>query len=99
MKLFTGTRLTRFTRSKGQVTRDKKLVTAHFEQAGKLRRASAETVLQALGRVPDLDGLDLDRASVQLERGRIVVDDRMRTTAPNVFAAGDCTGSPNQAIL
>jgi pyruvate/2-oxoglutarate dehydrogenase complex dihydrolipoamide dehydrogenase (E3) component len=99
MKLFTGTRLTRFTQSKGRatpgkelVTRDKKLVTAHFEQAGKLRRASAETVLQALGRVPDLDGLNLNRAGVQVERGRIVVDDRMRTTAPNVFAAGDCTG-------
>jgi pyruvate/2-oxoglutarate dehydrogenase complex dihydrolipoamide dehydrogenase (E3) component len=92
MKVFTGTKLTRFTRARNKTARGKGLVTAHFEQAGKQRRSSAETILQALGRVPDLQGLDLDRAGVAMDRGRIVVDNRMRTTAPNIFAAGDCTG-------
>lgn len=52
----------------------------------------AGTVLVATGFAPFTDGLALDRAGVELDdRGAIVIDDHMRTTAPNIFAIGDVT--------
>jgi pyruvate/2-oxoglutarate dehydrogenase complex dihydrolipoamide dehydrogenase (E3) component len=50
-------------------------------------------VLLAVGRVPNTADLGLDRAGVAVdERGYIVVDDELRTTAPGVWAVGDCNG-------
>lgn len=47
-------------------------------------------LLVAVGRVPGTDGLDLDRAGVTLDKGRVVTDERLRA-ARTVWAAGDCT--------
>ena len=53
----------------------------------------AELLLLAVGRTPVTSGLDLARAGVQVDdRGHVVTDERMRTSAPGVFAAGDVTG-------
>jgi mercuric reductase len=53
----------------------------------------AEQVLVAAGRRPNTDGMGLEEASVELlPNGGIKVDDRMRTTRPGVYAAGDVTG-------
>jgi pyruvate/2-oxoglutarate dehydrogenase complex dihydrolipoamide dehydrogenase (E3) component len=50
-------------------------------------------VLLAVGRVPNTDDLGLDRAGVQVdERGYIVVDDGLATSAPGIWALGDCNG-------
>ena len=57
-------------------------------------RAEAEALLLAVGRRPRVAGLDLERASVELERGAIRVDKDLRTTNPRVYAAGDVTGGP-----
>jgi NAD(P) transhydrogenase len=55
----------------------------------------AEKVLVASGRVGNTNGLGLEAASVETdERGRIVVDEIFRTSAPTVYAAGDVIGSP-----
>jgi NAD(P) transhydrogenase len=52
-----------------------------------------DTVLFAAGRVANTEGLDLEAAGVRLDsRGRIVVDERFRTSAPGVYAAGDVLG-------
>ncbi|MCL4800702.1 MAG: NAD(P)/FAD-dependent oxidoreductase [Burkholderiales bacterium] len=49
-------------------------------------------VLVAAGRRPRTAGLGLERAGVALdERGFVRVDERQRTTAPGVYAIGDCT--------
>jgi mercuric reductase len=59
-----------------------------------LRLASSE-LLVATGRRPVLDGLDLENAGVELDdRGGLVLDETLRTTNPNVLAAGDVTGAP-----
>jgi mercuric reductase len=59
---------------------------------GELR---AERLLVATGRTPNTRALELDAAGVKLdEHGAIVIDDRMRTSAPNIYAAGDCTDRP-----
>ena len=86
MAVYTGAKLTRFTKKNGRTT-------THFLQGGRRRRASAETVFQALGRVPNIKSLNLSKAGVDVENGRILVDNQMRTSAKNVFAVGDCVGT------
>ncbi len=50
-------------------------------------------LLLAIGRVPNTDDLGLDAAGVQTdEQGYIIVDDTLRTTAPNVWALGEVNG-------
>lgn len=53
----------------------------------------AEQVLAASGRRPNVKDLDLEKARIQVAAsGGIEVDDFMRTTHPDVYAAGDVTG-------
>ncbi len=85
MVVHTRTKLTEFTK-RG------KLVTAHFHQNGKRRRASAEIIFQALGRIPNLRGLELENAGVKVNGGRIRVNGWMQTSASHIYAAGDCVG-------
>ncbi|MER6445356.1 mycothione reductase [Streptomyces venezuelae] len=50
----------------------------------------ADTLLVAVGRTPNSDRIDADRAGIDLhDDGRVVVDAFQRTTAPGVFALGD----------
>ena len=52
-------------------------------------------LLAALGRTPNTSGIGLDRAGIEVtEKGHIRVNDRLETTAPNVWAIGECAGSP-----
>jgi pyruvate/2-oxoglutarate dehydrogenase complex dihydrolipoamide dehydrogenase (E3) component len=63
-----------------------------FDHQGKITSASAEEILFALGRVPNTTGIGLEKAGVQTHQGRIICDESMRTSAPHIFAAGDCVG-------
>jgi len=63
-----------------------------FEHNGQTIRAHAEEVFYALGRVPNIRGLGLEKVGVQVEYERIVTDESMQTTVPHIYAAGDCTG-------
>ncbi|MCC6193072.1 MAG: mercuric reductase [Burkholderiales bacterium] len=62
------------------------------------RRDGTETTLAAThlliaaGRTLNVDGLGLDAAGVAMERGRIVVDDRLRTSRRHIYVAGDAAG-------
>jgi pyruvate/2-oxoglutarate dehydrogenase complex dihydrolipoamide dehydrogenase (E3) component len=50
-------------------------------------------MLLAVGRRPNTDDLGLDRAGVSVdEHGYIVIDDQLRTSAPGIWALGDCNG-------
>ena len=49
-------------------------------------------LLLAVGRRPNLDGLDLENAGVAYERTGIKVDARLRTTNKNIYAIGDVAG-------
>jgi dihydrolipoamide dehydrogenase len=63
-----------------------------FEHEGETKRVLAEEIFFALGRVPNVASLALDRIGVQLEFGRIVTNKHMQTTVPHIYAVGDCTG-------
>ena len=55
----------------------------------------ADRLLVATGRTPNTGALNLEGAGVKVDgRGAIVVDGHMRTSAPNIYAAGDCTDQP-----
>jgi len=55
----------------------------------------ADEVLVATGRAPNSVGLGLEAAGVATDaRGAVAVDERLRTTNPRVWAAGDVTGAP-----
>jgi len=52
-----------------------------------------DTILFAAGRLPNTKGFGLDAAGVAVnDRGRIIVDAELRTTAKNIYAAGDVLG-------
>ena len=52
----------------------------------------ADEIILALGRRPDVDGLNLEAAGIQFDAGGIKVDDYLQTTAGKVLAIGDVTG-------
>ena len=55
-------------------------------------RAEGEVLMLASGRVANIADLQLELADVQVSDKGIIVDEQMRTSASNVWAAGDCTG-------
>ncbi len=61
---------------------------------------TVDTLLIAAGRRPNSDRLNLERAGVEVDsRGFIKVDNKMKTTNPNIYAAGDVAGTPKPAML
>ena len=55
----------------------------------------ASDILVAVGRMPNTDRIDAARAGVNLDgRGYIRVNERLQTTAVDVWAMGECAGSP-----
>ena len=48
-----------------------------------------EQVLLALGRVPNLEGLGVERNGLETTKAGLVVDERLRTSVPGIWAAGD----------
>jgi pyruvate/2-oxoglutarate dehydrogenase complex dihydrolipoamide dehydrogenase (E3) component len=98
-----GDALTQYFRDEGiGVVAHTKLLGAHrrdgkkvvrFEADGAVRDVAADEIFYALGRAPNVDGLDLERANVAYDRsGGIAVDATLRTTNPKIFAVGDATG-------
>jgi pyruvate/2-oxoglutarate dehydrogenase complex dihydrolipoamide dehydrogenase (E3) component len=70
-------------------------VRLHVLQGGTERILEGTHLLVAAGRTPNTAGIGLELAGVELtDRGHIKVDERLRTTAPDVWAIGDCAGSP-----
>jgi pyruvate/2-oxoglutarate dehydrogenase complex dihydrolipoamide dehydrogenase (E3) component len=51
--------------------------------------ATADEILLAVGRAPNIEGLDLESAGVKYDGNGVIVDDRLMTSNPRIFAAGD----------
>jgi len=91
IQVFTGTKLT-------DAGRKGKLKSVTFEQNGKRITVFAEEILFALGRSPNTGSLDLAKADVKMaENGRVITNAKMQTSAPHIYAAGDCCG-PHEIV-
>jgi pyruvate/2-oxoglutarate dehydrogenase complex dihydrolipoamide dehydrogenase (E3) component len=90
IRVFTGTKLL-------DAKRNGKLKTITFEHEGKTISVTVGEILFALGRVPNTASLGLENAGVRTENGRIITNGKMQTSAPHIYAAGDCTG-PHEIV-
>ena len=70
-------------------------VRVHLNDAHGKRTIEGTDLLVATGRKANTDKIGLEQTGVQLgEHGYIKVNDRLETTAENIWAMGDCAGSP-----
>ena len=90
LTIFTGTKITAI-----EPTHSGRRIT--FERDGKTLAVECGQILNALGRRPDLDGLDLKAAHVDLAGPRVGANERQQTSQPHIFAAGDCCG-PHEIV-
>ena len=59
------------------------------------RTIEGSDILVAAGRIPSTRGIGLEEAGIELDdRGYIRVNERLETSAPDVWAMGECAGSP-----
>ncbi len=71
-----------------------------LEVAGRSRELAVDAVLLATGRRPATDDLGLEAAGIDVdERGAIVIDEHLRTSAHGVYALGDVHGGAQQTYL
>jgi len=72
-----------------RIDRQDGTVVARWERAGSRGDIEADAVLVAAGRTPNVEALNLPAAGVAAGRGGIKVNERLQTSNPRVFAAGD----------
>ena len=75
-----------------EVAKAGRALQVRFSTGGEGGAVDADQVLLAVGRSPYTEGLGAEAAGVKLERGRVVVDDHLRTSAAGVWAIGDVIG-------
>jgi len=80
-----------------RIEKDGKLFSAVFEHNGQTREVTAEALLNALGRKPAVDGLELAHAGVPLENGAVPTSPTQQTSVSHIFAAGDVCG-PHEIV-
>jgi NAD(P) transhydrogenase len=79
------------------VGRDDRGLSCTLEDGEEIR---TDKVLFASGRVGNTEGLGLEEAGIEIDaRNRIVVDEKFRTTAESIYAAGDVIGPPALASV
>ncbi len=65
-----------------------------WERGGERRETVCDEILVAVGRAPNVEDLGLEAAGVAHDRTGVLVDQRLRTTNPRIFAAGDIAPLP-----
>jgi len=61
----------------------------HLERDGQRTDVTVDVLLVGVGRTPNIDGLGLERAGITFDRTGVLVNDRLQTSNPHVYAAGD----------
>ncbi|MEM8654769.1 MAG: dihydrolipoyl dehydrogenase [Pseudomonadota bacterium] len=77
-----------------QLDRAKGKVTAHIEVGGKVEKHEFDTVISAVGIVGNVEGLNLEKLGVKVDRTHVVTDEYCRTGVEGIFAIGDIAGAP-----
>lgn len=86
LKIMTGTKA-----HKAAISGDEIVLTVGNSQKQK-EDLRAKAILVAVGRKPNVEGLDLEKAGVTYDRTGLRTDRYLRTTAPNIYACGDVVG-------
>src|SRR5712664_3447120 len=90
IEVVTDTRVTRVEGKSGEA------VKLNANREGSRLVLEGTHLLVAAGRTPNTDGIGLDLAGVETtDRGYVKVNERLETTAPDVWAEGECAGSPH----
>ncbi len=93
IEVLTGARIERAEKTEG----GKRL---HLTVDGEEKVLEGDEILVAAGRRPNVEGLGLDRAAVELDgRGAVRVDEQLQTTNPRVWAVGDVTLGPQYVYV
>ena len=91
IELFAGTQIS-------QITQDRRGVSITFQHDGRTLTRRADHCFNALGRVPNTAGLGLEAAGVKTRPdGQIIINRWQQTSAPHIYAAGDCSG-PHEIV-
>jgi len=70
-------------------------VSLELQSGNETRTVDGTDILVAAGRTPNTRGIGLEKAGIEVtDKGHIRVNDRLETTAANVWAVGECAGSP-----
>ena len=78
-----------------KISRSRNRITVKFRAAGKSRKLEGTHLLAATGRVPNSDTLNLPAAAISTDsRGFIRVNEKLETSAKDIFALGDIKGGP-----
>jgi pyruvate/2-oxoglutarate dehydrogenase complex dihydrolipoamide dehydrogenase (E3) component len=78
-----------------QVDGENRRVTVKVQGSSGTQAVSGSHLLVATGRTPNTRDLDLDKAGIKVnEKGFIIVNERLETSAPGVWALGDVNGGP-----
>ena len=88
LKIYTGSTIESVSADAGGVT---------VSGAGLPEGLRADKLLVAVGRRANTAALGLEKAGIAVERGRIVVDEYMRTSVPSIYAIGDLVPTPQLA--
>ena len=86
IKIFTGKKAVKFRKENGNT-----IVTLEDKDKN-TSEIKAEKVLVAVGRAPNLQGLELEKAGVNYEKTGIKVNEFLQTSQANIFACGDVVG-------
>lgn len=71
------------------VERHGREITVRFEQRGSTSEVTVDQILVGAGRAPNTGGMRLDAANVIFDTNGVTVNDRLQTSNPDIYAAGD----------
>ncbi len=75
-----------------KIERDGNNLLLSYVKQGETANVEVEAAILSSGWLGNVSRLNLEAAGVRSERNYVIVDEHLRTTAPNIFAAGDITG-------
>ena len=87
MKIVTGAKVEKLDKAAGSVK-------CHVNNGKKTEIIEVEKVISAVGIVPNVEGIGLEKTKIKQDRGHIVTDEWLQTDEPGVYAIGDVTGAP-----
>jgi len=72
--------------------KNKKIILTVTDKNNNETILTADTILVAVGRKANIEGMDIENAQVKVNKKGIIVDKTLRTTAKNIYACGDVVG-------